>query len=66
MHKRFWNRLRLEFTLTPRSPLLVKSGTLSPNPALPDMQFVRTLNSGAEMVYIPGSLKWTPKFGPGV
>ena len=55
MHKRLWNALRLEFVLTPKSPLLIKSGTLSSNPALPDMQFVRTRSASGEMVFIPGS-----------
>jgi len=55
MHKRLWNALRLEFVLTPKSPLLIKSGTLSPNPALPDMQFVRTRSADGETVFIPGS-----------
>jgi CRISPR-associated RAMP protein (TIGR02581 family) len=55
MHKRLWNALRLEFIILPKGPLLVKSGLLSPNPALPDMQFVRTATSRGEEVFIPGS-----------
>jgi CRISPR-associated RAMP protein (TIGR02581 family) len=55
MHKCLWNALEIEFTLVPKSPLLIKSGRLSPNPFLPDMQFVRTLIGGMETVYIPGS-----------
>lgn len=55
MHKRLWNVLRLEFIITPKGPLLVKSGMLSPNPALPDMQFVRTTSPQGETVFIPGS-----------
>jgi CRISPR-associated protein Csm3 len=42
--------------ITPRSPILVKAGGISANPALPDMQFVRTLRVGEdESIYIPGS-----------
>ena len=55
MHKQLWNALRLEVTFTPKAPLLIKSGILSPNPALPDMQFVRTLTTSGETVYLPGA-----------
>lgn len=55
MHKRLWNTLRLEFAVMPKSPLLSKSGILSPNPSLPDMQFVRTMTANGETVFIPGS-----------
>lgn len=55
MHKQLWNTFKLTFELEPRAPLLVKSGMLSPNPALPDMQFVRTQTPEGEKVFIPGS-----------
>jgi len=55
MHKRLWNALRLEFVIKTKEPLLIKSGLMSPNPALPDMQFVRTVTPQGETVYIPGS-----------
>lgn len=55
MHRLSWNTLKLEFGISPKSPLLVKSGHLSPNPALPDMQFVRTFSGDMETVYLPGS-----------
>lgn len=55
MHKKKYNSMELEITLTPRSPLLIKSGGISPNPSLPDMQFVRTSVNGIETIYIPGS-----------
>ncbi len=55
MHKRRWNALKLEFVLEPRGPLLIKAGTVSPNPSLPDMQFVRTMTSAGEKVFLPGS-----------
>lgn len=55
MHKRIWNSLKIEFTIVPKSPLLIKSGTVSPNPSLPDMQFVRTMTGDGETIYIPGS-----------
>jgi CRISPR-associated protein Csm3 len=52
MHKARYNALALDYTITAKSPLLVKSGGLSPDPSLPDMQFVRTSIAG---LYIPGS-----------
>ncbi len=55
MHKRRWNAIKLDLEITPRAPLLIKSGTLSPNPSLPDMQFVRTMTAEGEKVFIPGS-----------
>lgn len=55
MHKRLWNALKLDLIIEPLTPLLIKSGTTSPNPSLPDMQFVRTMTPYGETVYIPGS-----------
>jgi CRISPR-associated protein Csm3 len=55
MHKFRINNMKLNISLEPVSPLLVKSGGISPNPLLPDMQFVRTKIENKETVYIPGS-----------
>ncbi len=56
MHKARYNALQLTLRLSPRGPLLVKSGETSANPSLPDMQFVRTYHpERGETVYIPGS-----------
>jgi CRISPR-associated protein Csm3 len=55
MHKRRWNALKLDLVIEPRAPLLIKSGLASPNPSLPDMQFVRTMTPLGETVFIPGS-----------
>lgn len=61
MHGRLYNELSLEIAIMPQTPLLIKSGQkASIDPALPDMQFVRTrrrLPKGEvnEVVYIPGS-----------
>lgn len=56
MHKTKYNLLDLGFSITPKSPLLVKSGGISANPSLPDMQFVRTfIAEKGETIYIPGS-----------
>lgn len=60
MHKQRYNSLRLDLSLSPRGPLLIKSGAASVDPSLPDMQFVRTVHPdgngvGQEMLYIPGA-----------
>jgi len=61
MHGRLYNQLELEIAIIPQTPLLIKSGQkASIDPALPDMQFVRTRRRTPngdidEVVYIPGS-----------
>jgi CRISPR-associated protein Csm3 len=56
MHKTRFNALQLHLAIRPRGPLLIKAGGLSANPALPDMQFVRTYHPHlGETVYLPGS-----------
>ena len=56
MHKARYNALRLRLQIRPKGPLLIKAGGISANPALPDMQFVRTYRPDlGETVYIPGS-----------
>ncbi len=56
MHKTRYNALRLRLEIRPKGPLLIKAGGISANPALPDMQFVRTYHPNlGETVYIPGS-----------
>jgi CRISPR-associated protein Csm3 len=56
MHKVRYNALHLFLELSPRGPLLVKSGGISADPALPDMQFVRTYQpERGESPYLPGS-----------
>jgi len=56
MHKTRYNSLRLALEISPKGPLLIKSGGLSADPSLPDMQFVRTFTAGGEeSLYIPGA-----------
>jgi len=56
MHKTRYNALHLQLQIRPKGPLLIKAGGISANPALPDMQFVRTFHPDlGETVYIPGS-----------
>ncbi len=58
MHKRLLNQAVLRFTITPQSPLLIKSGReAGADPTLLDMNFVRIFHAGlgTETVYLPGS-----------
>lgn len=58
MHKRLLNQAVLEFSITPRGPLLIKSGReAGADPTLLDMNFVRIYHAGlgTETVYLPGS-----------
>lgn len=57
MHKFLLNTLNLKASLRPNGPILIKSGSESAvNPVLPDMNFVRTINSdGKDTIYLPGA-----------
>lgn len=57
MHKMQINQAKIVVHISPKTPLLIKSGMESADPSLPDMSFVRTYNAtaGKETVYIPGS-----------
>ncbi len=56
MHKTRYNALHLSVRILLKGPFLIKAGGISANPALPDMQFVRTFHPDrGETVYIPGS-----------
>ena len=56
MHKRLLVEGVLDFSIIPKGPILVKSGSESPDPTRPDMEFVRTRHGTlGETVYIPGS-----------
>ncbi len=57
MHKRLVNELRLDFSIAPQGPLLIKSGQeAGADPTLLDMNFVRTTHGSlGRTVYLPGS-----------
>jgi len=57
MHKQTVNELRLDVSITPQGPLLIKSGKeAGADPTLLDMNFVRTVHAQlGETVYLPGS-----------
>lgn len=56
MFKAIYLEGRLELTIKPEGPILIKAGeTGSADPSRPDMEFVRTACRGRPEVYIPGS-----------
>lgn len=59
MHKATFLEGRLELTIAPNGPILIKaSESGGANPTHPDMEFVRTRRGGISQVYLPGpSLK---------
>ncbi|NJN87707.1 MAG: CRISPR-associated protein [Leptolyngbyaceae cyanobacterium SL_7_1] len=55
MHKRLVNHCTIELTLSPRGPILIKSGKEGADPTKPDMEFVETYHAEGRSVYLPGS-----------
>lgn len=56
MHKRLLNEAVIDLTISPKGPILIKSGLEGADPSRPDMEFVRTNHAElGETVYLPGS-----------
>ena len=55
MFSRQLNQIRLDLSLTPRAPLLIRSGRKGADPTRPELECVRTEWGGQKSVYIPGS-----------
>lgn len=55
MHKRFVNHCTIDLTISPRGPMLIKSGKEGADPTKPDMEFVETYHQGGRSIYLPGS-----------
>lgn len=51
MHKKQLNQAKIVVAISPISPLLIKAGSESADPSLPDMNFIRS----GDRVFIPGS-----------
>jgi CRISPR-associated protein Csm3 len=49
------NQIRVDLSITPRGPLLVRSGRKGADPTRPDLECVRTWWGGTQSVYVPGS-----------
>ena len=55
MHKRMVNQAKIEITISPVGPLLIKASDQGADPTKPDMEFVETYHAGNRSVYLPGS-----------
>lgn len=57
MFSRQYNQVRIEISLTPRSPLLIRSGRsgASVDPTRPELECIRTRYGERSSVFIPGS-----------
>ena len=56
MHKKLLNEATFQLTISVEGPFLIKSGTETWDPTVPDMQFVRTRHARlGDTVFIPGS-----------
>jgi CRISPR/Cas system CSM-associated protein Csm3 (group 7 of RAMP superfamily) len=55
MFQRQLNQIRVDLELTPRAPLLIRSGRMGSDPSRPDLECVRTSFEGRPTVYVPGS-----------
>ncbi len=49
------NQIRIDLSIEPEGPLLIRSGRQGADPTRPDMECVRTTVEGRSSVYIPGS-----------
>ena len=55
MHKRMVNQAKIEITISPVGPLLIKASDQGADPTKPDMEFVETYHKDGRSVYLPGS-----------
>ncbi len=55
MHKRMVNQAKIEITISPVGPLLIKASDQGADPTKPDMEFVETYHTSGRSVYLPGS-----------
>ncbi len=55
MFARQFNQIRIELSVTPRGPFLIRRGRKGADPTRPDLECVRTSLEGRPSVYIPGS-----------
>lgn len=55
MHKRMVNQAKIDITISPVGPLLIKASDQGADPTKPDMEFVETYYGSGRSVYLPGS-----------
>lgn len=49
------NQIRIDLSMTPRGPMLIRTGRTGADPTRPDLEWVRTTVDGQPSVYVPGS-----------
>lgn len=55
MFARDLNRIRIDLSITPKGPVLIRSGRQGADPTRPDLEWVRTWLGDQRTVYLPGS-----------
>jgi CRISPR/Cas system CSM-associated protein Csm3 (group 7 of RAMP superfamily) len=55
MFARELNRIRIDLSITPKGPILIRSGRQGVDPTRPDLEWVRTWLGDQRTVYLPGS-----------
>lgn len=55
MFARELNRIRIDLSITPKGPILIRSGRQGVDPTRPDLEWVRTWVGDQRTVYLPGS-----------
>lgn len=55
MFRQQLNQVRIDLSITPQGPVLIRSGRTGADPTRPDLEFVRTTVDGAPSVYLGGS-----------
>lgn len=55
MFDQFQNSVKISMTLVPDGPLLLRGQNTGLDPAIADMEFMRTTRNGQSTVYLPGS-----------
>lgn len=55
MFKQRFNQIRIDLSIEPRGPLLIRSGRQGAHPERPSLEAVRTTVDGEPTVFIPGS-----------
>jgi CRISPR/Cas system CSM-associated protein Csm3 (group 7 of RAMP superfamily) len=55
MFSQHLNQIRIDLSITPRGPMLIRTGRTGADPTRPNLEWVRTTVDGRPSVYVPGS-----------
>ena len=55
MFRQQLNQVRIDLSITPKGPVLIRTGRTGADPTRPDLEWVRTTVDGAPSVYLPGA-----------